>query len=164
MLFGAPFIHGQPLIRASGNHSDIQKSSQSDNTHNSWQFPLLILVVTYFWSILCQLKIDASMNKEDIWRVMHPSWTSSFLDSIQQNFQGLHFELYHKAAAIAVYFSLWNQINRYVSTLKTSLWNPINIQIYKSDSNSFFDFWNFVVQLQDIWIEDIQVQSGSFIY
>ena len=94
-----------------------------------------------------KLKIDTLMNKEDIWWIIHPSWTSSFLDSIQQNFQSVHFECYHHSATITAYFSLWNQINRCVSTLRTSLWNPINMWIYKSDSNGFSDFWNFVVSL-----------------
>ena len=56
--------------------------------YNSWQFPLLILVDTHFWSILCQLKIEACMNKKDIWWIM---LFTSFFDSIQQNFQGFFF-------------------------------------------------------------------------
>lgn len=71
------------------------------------------------------------MNKEDIWRVMHPSWTSSFLDSIQQNFQGLHFELYHKAAAIAVYFSLESdkQVCLHFENLSMKFHKHPNLQI-----------------------------------
>lgn len=92
------------------------------------------------------------------------SWTSSFLDSIQQNLQGLYFELYYNAAAIAIYFCIGDHINRYVSTLKTPLWNPINTQIYKSDSKGFFDFWIFAVKLQDLWSEDAQVHSQGILF
>lgn len=65
--FNAPFIHSQPLIYSSGNHVNIQKSPSIWHIYNSWQFSLLIPVVILFWSILCQLKIEAYMNKEDIW-------------------------------------------------------------------------------------------------
>lgn len=38
-----------------------------------------------FFSILCRVKIEARMNKEDIWWIMLFSWTSFFLYNIQQN-------------------------------------------------------------------------------